>query len=290
MIKKRRLENFVGKDNETAQIFRQSHFIKRQLEWCDKALTPIGESVTSAKRTEFWRLKLQNMVDTSDLTESRYCPLSNSWVDRHSDRVSGSDYIHYHHIRVGCLPSRARTTRGSNRDRMCRARCRVSETNYHVIQICQRTHGGRVLRHDRVVDMLQKHFTSRQHAVVKEPVFRTSAGKMKPDLLVTKDGKTYVLDFQVVSGRNVERDHTRKCAKYRSVQGMDDIVKRKCASRAVEYQAITFTYKGLIERNTWKLLQKLQIGEQLCFMMVTSVLRGTWLNWNQFNKSTALAR
>lgn len=290
LIRKQRLENFINKQNATAQAFRQSRYVMRQLEWCNNALLSIGESIDRTKRLQYWEQKLYGMVDTNDLTESKHCPLSNSWVSSRSGDISGQDYIQYHQIRAGCLPSKARTTRGTMRDRSCRAGCRVSETNYHTIQHCQRTHGGRVFRHDRVVDMLRTHFEKRKFKVQKEPRLNTTAGLQKPDLLVTKDGKTYVLDFQVVSGRFMQRDYLNKCNKYRNIEGMTDIVKRKCASRAVDYHAITFSYKGLIERNTWELLKKLQFSEQLCFMMVTSVLRGTWLNWNQFNKSTALAR
>lgn len=290
LIRKHRLEKFLNKENDTARAFRQSLMIRRQLEWCDRALLPIGESVTKNSRLQHWERRLYSMVDTNDLTESKYCPQSHCWVSSRCCDISGQDYIHYHHIRAGCLPSKARTTRGTARDRLCRAGCRVSETNYHTIQHCQRTHGGRVLRHDRVVEMLAKHFERRRFSVVKEPILKTTAGRRKPDLLVTMDGKTFVLDFQVVSGRFMQRDHIAKCNKYRSIPGMDDIVKRKCASRAVEYHAVTVSYKGMIERSTVKLLDRLELNEQIRFMMVTSVLRGTWLNWNQFNKSTALAR
>lgn len=288
LIKKQRLERFVGGDNDTARAFRQSHFIQRQLEWCSKALLPIGTSVSKSTRLQHWERQLYDKVDTNDLTESRYCAPAHDWVSSRSSDVTGRDYIHYQHIRAGCLPSKARTTRGTLRERTCRAGCRVSETNYHVIQLCQRTHGGRVFRHDRVVNMLEEHFVKKGFTVIKEPKFRTTAGLVKPDMLATKDGKTYVLDFQVVSGRYMQRDNIHKSNKYRNIQDLSDIVKRKCASRAVEYHALTFSYKGLIERNTMKLLEKFQFSKQLCFIIVTSVLRGTWLNWNQFNKSTAL--
>lgn len=290
LIRKQRLEKFIGKENDTAQVFRQSHYILRQLEWCNRALRTIGESVTKEQRLEFWERKLYGMVDTNDLTESKHCTLSSSWVSSRADEISGQDYIHYHHIRAGCLPSKARTTRGRDFDRMCRGGCRVSETNYHTIQHCQRTHGGRTLRHDRVIGMLEDHFKKSGFTVLREPTLETSVGRRFPDLLVTKDGKTNVLDFQIVSGRFMQRDYINKINKYRSIPGMAELVKRKCASRIVEYNAVTISYKGLFERNTWKQLYKLGINEQLGFMIITSVLRGTWLNWNQFNKSTALTR
>lgn len=111
--------------------------------------------------------------------------------------------------------------------------------------------------------------------LVKEPILKTTEGARKPDLLITTNGKTYCLDFQVVIGRFMQRNNIAKVNKYRNIVSMDDIIKRKCASRAVEYHAVTIPYKRLIERNTSKLLDKLQFKEQLRLMMVTPVLRGT---------------
>lgn len=292
LIKKTRLSRFL--DNvvsDTARTLRQSPYIKRQLEWCDGLLSGIGNDVTKSNRQQYWRNVLRDMVDTNDLRDAGLDRASNTWVYDRAKEISGSDYIHYHHVRAGCLPSKARTSRGRDNDRLCRAGCMGSETNYHIIQQCQRTHGGRVLRHDRVVDLLSDHLKRREGVVViKEPRFKTRIGLRKPDLLITKNHKTIVLDVQVVSGRNMEADHATKCSKYRDIQGLEDLVKTKCASSTVEFEAITISFKGLIGKKTSKLLQTLKISEHFKFMMVTSVLRGEWLNWNTFNRLTTRTR
>lgn len=290
MIRKSRLENFINKDNDVSKIFKESSYIQRQLQWCNSILAHMAPTMSKMIKNDLHRVKLLDMVDTKDLAEAKYCKASNSWVEDRALDISGSDYIKYHHIRAGCLPSRARTSRGRCLERSCRAGCKVSETNYHIIQICHRTHGGRVFRHDRVVKMLAKHFEKRERTqVLIEPVIKTSIGNRKPDLVITKEGTSYVLDVQVVSGNNLERDYVAKKNKYRSIDNFDNLIKRRCASRTVIYDAITISYKGIVERNTHKLFKTLKINEQLQFMIVTSILRGTWLNWNQFNKSTASA-
>lgn len=291
LIKKQRLTRFINKECETAQIFKHSLYIKQQLEWCDRLLSCIGNDATKSKKSQYWRTVLHGMVDTNDLTDARHDSASNTWVRSHAQEISGQDFVHYHHIRAGCLPSKARTTRGRQIGRLCRAGCMVSETNYHIVQQCQRTHGGRVLRHDRVVDMLYGLLDNRDNIkVIKEPHFKTRVGLRKPDLLITKGEKTTVLDVQVVSGRNTERDHDTKCSKYREIPGFEELVKRKCATRTVEFQALTITYKGLIGKKTSEMLYKLNINEQFKFLMVTSVLRGAWLNWKAFNKMTTMTR
>lgn len=292
LIKKNRMSKFVNKEDTIPSNFKQSIYISRQLEWCDRALSSIGESVTRAMRSAHWEDRLYDMIDTNDLSEAKHCSVSNAWIDRKSDKISGQDYIHYNHIRVGCLPSRARTTRGDNlADRLCRGGCGVSETNYHIIQQCHRTHGGRVLRHDRLVNLIEENLNKRngqKYKNIKEPKLKTSVGLRKPDLLITSNGSTTVLDIQVVSGRYMARDHRNKIEKYKSIPGMDDVIKKKCASSTVVYDAITLSYKGLIERNSYKTLKHLGFNEQFCLILMTSVLRGTWLNWQRFNKNTAL--
>lgn len=135
-----------------------------------------------------------NVVDMKDLIE-----------------VSNDDYVEEHHIRAGCLPSKARTSLGRIRDRSCRAGCGTSETNYHTIQLCHRTNGGRVLRHDRIVDMLAKHFKNRDRTqFLVEPTFKTSIGNRKPDLVLTTNGRTYLIDAQIVSGVSLDRDCSNK--------------------------------------------------------------------------------
>lgn len=234
---------------------------------------------------------LLNMVDTSDLKDACKDTSSNSWVVDHAHKINGMEYIHYHHVRAGTLPSKARMARGCERDRLCRAGCGVSETNYHIVQQCHRTHGGRIHRHDRVVDMLYSHLDNHANCkVMREPRFRTELGLRKPDLLISEGNKTIVLDVQIVSGRDMKRDYLQKCSKYREIRGFETLVKRKCFTNAVEFQSLTMSYKGLIEESSSKLLDKLGINEQLRVLMVTSVLRGSWLNWTSFNRMTTIAR
>lgn len=292
LVKLNRLKRFVNKNGEVARSFKESFFIKRELEWCNVTLNKQINSfnITKAMKSKYWELRLGNMVDTCDLNNAKACPVSSAWVEDRSHDISGEDYIHYHHIRAGCLPSKARTTRGRADDRLCRAGCMVSETNYHVVQVCQRTHGGRVHRHDRVVDLLEGHLKNRPHTtVLKEPKLKTTLGLRKPDLVVTQGEKSIVLDVQIVSGKSMSRDHINKKNKYKDIVGFSDIIQKRCNSRIVTYDAITISFKGLFAKETIRLFDTLKITEQLRFMIVTSVLRGTWLNWNGFNRSTSRA-
>lgn len=288
MCKLKRIEKFLVTDSSTNQAFNESRFIKNQIEWCKKALVHLGDNITKEEKSKQWMNKMEERVDTKNLTLAKHSKASTSWVREKADQLSGRDYIHYHQIRVGSLPSKARTRRGRPLERNCRAGCYCPETNYHIIQQCHRTHGGRILRHDRVVKMIRDFVEVTGTSVLMEPNFRTIEGLQKPDLLITKDGKTTLVDVQIVSGNNMERDHTNKKGRYRNVQGLEQQIKDKCLSREVRYEAITVSYRGIVEKRTDDVFKELGIKAQQQHMICTSILRGTWLNWVRFNQMTTM--
>ena len=166
------------------------------------------------------------------------------------------------------------------------------ETNYHVIQECHRTHGGRIRRHDRVVDELAKNLVNR-YTVIKEPKLRTEVGLRKPDLLLIQGNKALIVDVQVRKGNELGKSHKEKLDKYKNVRNLTDLVKNKYREyniHDVDFRAITVSWKGVIERETSKTLKELGINERLKFLIVTSVLRGAWINWTLFNQITTMTR
>lgn len=289
LIKRNRLANFLNTSTTTAQAVGASHYIQGQVEWCDRNLSHIGENVTKVMRNAYWEDQLESKYDTKHLSAAKDCPASTSWVRNKASEISAQDYIHYTQIRAGCLPTRTRTSRGRNRDRMCRARCMLPETNYHVVQQCHRTHGGRILRHDRIVKLVAEWMGQKEgYAVQVEPRFTTPAGLHKPDLLITRGGETMVIDAQIVSGTDNTRDHITKKNKYMGIPSLDEQIKASCGTHEVSHDAITISYKGIIGKDTNELLNKLGINEHQKFILVTSTLRGTWLNWTRFNQITTM--
>lgn len=284
-IRKSRLNNFLATGTPAADAINDSFFVNDQLAWCEKTLAHIGGDVSKEMRRRYWDDLLETKFDTMHLVQSRDAKASASWVCTKSHLLSGKDFVHYNQVRAGCLPSRARTQRGRTGPRECRAGCKAIETNYHIIQQCHRTHGGRLLRHDRLVDILAESLGNGPDAynIVKEPKFRTEVGLRKPDLLVTRGTETTLIDVQIVSGTHMKEDNATKRRKYRTVPGLEEQIQRLCGSTIVNYKAMTMSYKGVFEKDSAELLHKLGITEHQKFMLVTSTLRGSYLNWTRFN-------
>lgn len=291
MNKLKRIEKLLVVDGNTNRAFARSVYIDGQIKWCKEMLSHLGTNITKEEQARQWMRKMEEKVDLKNVTLSRYSKASTMWVCEKANDISGRDFVHYNQIRAGTLPSKSRTRRGRPLERRCRAGCQCPETNYHIIQQCHRTHGGRVLRHDRVVTFVKDFIeeANGEATVLKEQRFQTLEGLQKPDLLITINGSTTLVDVQIVSGNNMETDHRRKCDRYKSVQGLEHMIMNKCRSGDVSYEAITISYKGIIEKQTDKLLKCLGITNNQKHILVTSVLRGTWLNWHRFNRMTTMA-
>lgn len=289
IMRKSRLERFIASGTIAAEVVRDSFYVDSQWRWCNRALAHIGENVDKNMQKRYWDDLMESKYDTMHLTLAKGCKASTSWVHGKANEITGRDYVRHHHVRVGCLPSQARMRRGvQSGPRMCRAGCRVPETNYHVIQQCHRTHGGRILRHDRLVNFIGEWLSTgrKKYQVRNEERFRTPIGLRKPDLLITKDDSTLLLDIQVVSGTRMQEDSAEKVGKYKTVPGLEEQILQVCGSTRLEYGALTISYKGIFHKDSAELLYKLGINEHQMFMLTTSVLRGSWLNWSRFNQMT----
>lgn len=233
----------------------------------------------------YWENELNGKIDTKDLSQSKHCSVVNAFIWSKALRWKARHYVHMHHVRVGCLPSLSRRNRGRDNEALCRAGCGKSESNYHIIQQCHRTKGGRILSHNRVVNLLADQLSKQEGLnVVVEPFIHTTVGLRKPDIIVSNGIKATVLDVNIVSGHNMEADRKNKTQKYQSIPGFDrQVMARYGCSEQTEFGAITLSYKGIFEKTTAAILRKLRVTKQALYNMSVSVLNGSWMNWCTFN-------
>lgn len=253
---------------------------------CKQALAVLGcgEQPTQQGYHAYWRNELLRMVDGKDLKSAPNHPSATAFNSTRMNDISGEDYIHYNQLRSNSVPTRKRTARGRpNKPTTCRAGCRQVETLHHVIQGCIRSAGGLVLRHDRVVNILFDEFMRKGYAVEKEVHLRTSEELWKPDLVLKVDGRVTVVDAQVVQCGKLESDYRVKVSKYREAPELVDLIRQKYRVQEVDFEACTISYKGIWSSNSIEGLKSLGVSNFCLFKIVTSVLRGSWLNWVRFN-------
>ena len=198
-----RLESLANSTSESARAIHQHSWVVKKLIWSEKVLNLDGEvRLTPTSRSQYWTKRLYESVDCKELKESGNASVSNTWIDSNSYGIPGKDYIQYHHVHINALPTRVRTSRGrrtNDQQMLCRAGCRSTETGYHVIQQCHRTHGGRILRHNAVYKIIANSLRQRGWDVMVEKKIKGQTGTCyQPDMIISKDNKYYVIDSQVV--------------------------------------------------------------------------------------------
>lgn len=233
--------------------------------------------------------QLESKWATQGLTESIGCVSSRAWVRSKADKVRPYDYIAYHQVSSNSLPTKARRNWGRTGEQSveCRAGCRgISETAHHILQECATTHGMRVRRHDRVVDLICSRSPVKDNlTIIKEPQFETINGTRKPDLVIlAQDGHAHVVDVQVCGRYDLKRMNTEKASKYASIPGFSNLVRGCYNAGSVSFHAVTIAFTGIIEKTSAALLLKLGFSKTLLHMLSTSVLRGSYIQWRMFNK------
>ncbi|CAG4941104.1 unnamed protein product [Parnassius apollo] len=281
-----------------AQAAARSARIRKKLSWADKQIRKFTreDPVTGLRSvSRFWRDRLWSSVDGFELRESARTPASTKWIREESSHVSGRDFVQFVHTHINAIPSRVRTSRGRRIGREaelnCRAGCVVRETTAHTIQQCWRTHGGRILRHDRVVRLVAEAMASDQWSVVTEPHVKTSKGLRKPDIVAAKGGVGVIVDVQVVSGqRPLDDAHREKRSKYgtheelvEKVAGILGLPSKDC----VHATSCTISWRGVWSHSSYKELKRLLgLKESLLRAIPVVVLRGSHMNWTRFSQMT----
>lgn len=292
ILKRLRLQRLCQSTFPAAQAASVTTHVANQITQCEQLMRVDGVRVT--KVSELWKqvaVRLHNSNDGTGLKEAPMSRLSTDWVSASAGGIPGADYVHYHHIRANCLPTRARCSRGRRHlDGMCRAGCPERETPAHCVQRCFRTHGGRILRHDDLCRQVAGFLRQKGFDVLAEKAFNTSVGRRRPDLIISKGNTAYVLDAQVVSSEgSLNRAHELKVEKYEANEDLGDQVAELCRvpRNNVVFTALTISWRGV-----WSSHSELELrGFGLTFSqlrtLTTRVLWGSWLGWKRFNAITS---
>lgn len=176
-------------------------------------------------------------------TTSRKCPQQHRWVIDGNRLLTGKDCINCIKLRVNALPTRSRTTRGRNEDRLCGAGCNAPESLDHILQICHRNHKARIARHNAVVNYVKRALEKHHSTVEAEPIFKTNQGTRKPDLIAIHDNRAILLDAQVVSGSSdLGLAHKRKIQYH---QDLMEPIKVRYNATDVMVNTITLNNRGI---------------------------------------------
>lgn len=268
-------------------------FVVNEVDACTRRLTDRGVIYQSkAELDKRFKTHLLQAFDGRGLENAEDQKQAHRWISSGTNMLTGRDYVNCIRTRIGALPVKSRTSRGRGRqDRMCRAGCMVPETIQHAVQVCHRSHGPRIARHDQVVKFVARNLRTQDYTVHLEPRLQTAEGIRKPDIVAVKQQEAFVIDAQVVSaGFDLRQAHRNKVAKYDVLDVTREIKDRFGVSK-VGTTSVTLNWKGIWSHDSAEsLLSMGAIKKSDLATLSTRVLIGTFASVNVFMKSTSARR
>ena len=149
--------------------------------------------------------------------------------------------------RGGLLSSKSRNSRGRpGRDRLCDA-CMRLETTQHIIQVCARTSGPRIRRHDRVVQFVSAAAERAGFSVMVEPrIVGRTLGVRKPDLVLWDEERAFVADITVTSDQvGGVKAHRDKVAYYDQPE-IREWVHQVTGVSNISFSAVAANWRGVL--------------------------------------------
>lgn len=244
---------------------------------------------TPRQLRSFWQSKLYETNDGRGLTAHGSGPAVLGWVG-HGRLLRGTGYVRAIHVLGNLLPTAVRCQRGRTGRTECEAGCRRPESLAHISQVCPKTTGPRIGRHDKVVNFVAGRLRELGHNVFVEPAIPTSAGVRRPDIVAAAAGGILILDAQVVSDDgNLDNAHELKRRHYNTTEVTNGVVDfcRAGSETPVTVSTVTMSWRGALSKESYRDLKGLGLRPRDFQRLCIDVLLGTGACWSVFRRSTA---
>ena len=184
-----------------------------------------------------------------------------NWMWRSGNLATG-EKIQCWRALSGTIPTKINKTRG-NADQS-RKKCRwckqTAETDMHILSSCTINKDAISKRHDAVCDKLGKILKDRKFDVTREKVWMVGNERMKPDLVVKKDRKAYILDVTIPYEKYEKYLKDREMGKEQKYNKMKRM-KEDMNVDEIYIKGIVFGSMGTTPKSTRKRLKNLGVTD-----------------------------
>ena len=194
-------------------------------------------------------------------------------------------------LRSGTLPCGARRVRGRpDMNGTCDC-CGPGVIEYlgHIVQVCPRTHGPRIDRHNAVVKKILERLVQMDWTVCLEPRIPTAQSFVKPDLVFWNGDSAFVLDVGINGdGFDPDTGHERKVDYYaaEAVHIRKWINEQATADLFPEFTAFVSNWRGVLSRKSTDSLLALGFSKSdIRLLSIVIVERSSWIH-QVFTRST----
>ena len=139
--------------------------------------------------------QLYASADCYGLEASAAVPFVHSWVSDGTALMTGASFIHAIQVRRATVSTRKKSAMGRHQaSDKCDA-CGRTETLGYILQVCHRTWGHIIKRHDAVLEKLLHELERRGWSILRAPVIPVRGGSPQiPDGVAYKDSNCWVID------------------------------------------------------------------------------------------------
>lgn len=286
----RRLEQLKKSSHPSAPQLVSSSYFETVVQRASRLGLPAVKS--KEKLREVWREKLYRSVDGAGLSAHQKGPRVLDWV-RTGRYLRGAAYVRATHVLGNLLPTASRCHRGRSDRTLCEAGCRRAETLGHISQVCPRTHGPRVGRHDKLVNYAAGRLTELGFRVEVEPAIPTPEGVRRPDIVAMngRASQAVVIDAQVVADHaDLDAAHRRKVKHYDTDAIKSFVAERSgLRDRDVVVTSVTLNWRGAFSSLSADDIRRLGFTPKDLRRLSTDTLLGTAACWSVFNRGTSRA-
>ena len=116
-----------------------------------------------------------------------------------------------------------------------------------IVQVCPRTHGSKVSRHDKIVSLVQTAAAKAEWSCIRKPAIPTTAGLRRPDLIFHHPSRsTLILDVTIVADNAVLHEVHEHKVQYYDVSDVRSWVARNISYNTVLFSSVMLSWRGLM--------------------------------------------
>ena len=171
--------------------------------------------------------------------------------------------------------------------------CGRTETLGHVLQVCHRSWGSRIKRHDALMEKFLHSLEIRGGSIVRAPVIPVVGSSPQiPDGVVYFQSHCWVVDASVVADNaDLDNAHLSKCAKY-DTPAVRDWCQSNWPSHegtrgSVRFGALIFNWRGVMSRRSARMCEVLKINKATMKLFAVCVVEHGWRIYRDFHRCTA---
>ena len=237
--------------------------------------------------------QLHGSADGYGVRTSAGVPYVHSWVSDGTALMSGSAFIHAVQIRGATVSSKKRAARGRPGANTACDCCGRTETLGHVLQVCHRSWGSRIKRHDALMEKFLQSLEIRGGSIVRAPVIPVVRSSPQiPDGVVYFQYHCWVVDASVVADNaDLDNAHLSKCAKY-DTPAVRDWCQSNWPSHegtrgSVRFAALISNWRGVMSRRSARMCEALKINKATMKLFAVCVVEHSWRIYRDVHQSTA---